>query len=439
MAKITISLFLLLLSLLSYSQKTYDYRLACINGHKLYKKGKFLEALKSYEIALSYDIPMELGTTNYNAACMASKAKLDSLGFYYLNKSILNGFVFKDYCNIDDDLKLLRVNSIEWQKSMALIDSELNILNSKLKKIKTYCKDNPDKTDQLIPYYGINGKWGYMLKNSKKKIVSPIFDSADFFGKNSSVVFYKTNKYKLDENGLRLFDERDIKPKKNTDNIEIIDESYFSYNKNSDPKWIKIVKINKMLDSLRNLCKGKEVIELQNFKQLPVSGIIKDTVTNRYILINHKGSIIYKFPKKYISISQSFMFSGYPLKAKTKEGEWYLIDSVGKKNKEVIFQNSYQIERTAGLYYITDNSIWRNESIVSSGNECYSALIINNVTYIFDRNSLTPILGGYKAVYTLNSPYSKNYRLSENGQDYFLVEDFNNNIFYVDKNANEYK
>jgi hypothetical protein len=173
---------------------------------------------------------------------------------------------------------------------------------------------------------------------------------------------------------------------------------------------------------------------------LLVSAVVKDTIKNRFLLYSTDGKVVYTFPKDYLKVENS-EFTYFPLKALKKNGYWYLLDSNGNEKKEFPFKSSQKIHRTADVWHNLNGTVWENQCYILGS--FFTTLLTDQGEYIIDNTTkdLKPIAGGYKTVYTLNSPYKNNYRVlgEKYENDYFLVEDFNGNAFFVDKDGIEYK
>jgi hypothetical protein len=172
---------------------------------------------------------------------------------------------------------------------------------------------------------------------------------------------------------------------------------------------------------------------------VPISAVKYDTLENRYILINHKGEIIHKFSEKYKKIERA-KSSIYPLQGRMEDGQWQLIDSLGVGVQNMVFDSTEIVPRTQAVAHNIDGSVWKNQSFSFSQ---YAILYRHNDIIIYNRfdNRFDPIIGQYKTVFTVNSPYKRNYRdLREKHTDvYFLVEDYNGDIYFIDKEGNQYK
>ena len=141
-------LFAFFLSLTSFSQTIFDYHRDVRNANLFAKMQEYEEALNKYEQALTYDFDINVGILNYNAACMASMAGFDSLGFVYLNQSIIDGFILYDHFQKDSDLNFLRKQTNNWENSMELLEKEVELFNKKTKMLVRFCDKRPLELSQ---------------------------------------------------------------------------------------------------------------------------------------------------------------------------------------------------------------------------------------------------------------------------------------------------
>jgi tetratricopeptide (TPR) repeat protein len=188
------------------SQTFYQYRLARNRALESLQKKDYSKALEEYETALSYNVDNELGTAYYNAACCAAQLKNYPLAFKYLDSCLMHGFLFYEHVLIDEDLIPLHKFTKKWTNFTARLKNHVNDMNRNLDLFKKFVSENPDKFKDLIPFESAS-KWGYLERETKKIIVKPIFDCADFFSTSSALVLYKMNLYRLDRNGIQGYPE----------------------------------------------------------------------------------------------------------------------------------------------------------------------------------------------------------------------------------------
>ena len=124
---------------------------------ELYNSKKYKEAVPYFEKAAQLRPDCD---SYYNAACINSLAKNLTKGFKYLEISIKSGYADTVHMKEDGDLENLRSDK-RWAEVSLWMEETKQKLYKEISKINIGCP-----ASNLIPYE-INGKWGYLNKQTK--------------------------------------------------------------------------------------------------------------------------------------------------------------------------------------------------------------------------------------------------------------------------------
>lgn len=181
----------LILSLGIFAQSNaYEFNDFIRRASAEYDQKNFKLALEFYEKALSLN---QQTIAYYNAACCASLIGELSKSADYLNKSIDQEYLDKEWMVNDTDFEALKKTS-DWQKIIEKIDKKISSLEAEFAGVKKA------PLSDLVPFYQ-KGKWGYLYKNDRKIAIPPMFLSADFGGDCLSVQLDRVNLINIDGNG----------------------------------------------------------------------------------------------------------------------------------------------------------------------------------------------------------------------------------------------
>ncbi len=142
-------------------------------GMRYYHDQKYTEALPHF---LEYAVCNPVGSSYYDASCVASLSGDTTLSIKLLKTAITNGFADYEHMESDDDLSNLR-RTTYWPEVKSLLDSIILVYKQEIAKLQHSCPGA-----NLIPFQD-NNLWGYLDKNTKNIVLEPIFKNLSFLGK----------------------------------------------------------------------------------------------------------------------------------------------------------------------------------------------------------------------------------------------------------------
>lgn len=403
-----------------FSQTNSDCAELISQSMSAYEKKDYNKALAIFKKALNKKCTL---TENdyYNAAFIASLAMNKSLAINYLKIAINKGFDNTDHMAKDTDLDFIR-KSAEYKNIIKLVEKKSEVLKQEFKKITT-------KNIVLAIPFTLNGKWGWLDKNTLKPLCAPILDYADFKSLNGLYFIYNSKKY-IYTNDLKVTPISDMVQEPGAP-MRMEDEPTVAIDTNEVKGFVaNAVRVLKFSSKYKNV---ELIYEYNEQGQLAIA---TDKLNRKGIILSD-GTIYKSFDFKFSDIV-SFLgrfkqtyFIATEINTKTYK--------VFDRNAEIVYDKTIN-----GLSFFSNYELDPIRNYIFIGFPKVFRVFIGEQQNIFDKITLTTLFPkNYDNISFINGPTDDsnregnygNYGLSEL---YFLVSE-GATTFYVDEKGVEYK